>query len=139
LRAEDLLENPRYATAGDQQTHVAELRREIQNRFGGLACEGAIKLLEGAGIPIARVRTLPEVMTDQHLRDRGTLKPMHRQGSDAPVEHGIIPGFPVIFSGGSLPKLEGGAALGHHNDEIYGRFLHLDRAGLSDLKRRGVI
>jgi formyl-CoA transferase len=139
LRAEELLENPRYATAGDQQTHVAELRREIQDRLGRLGCEHAIALLEGAGIPIARVRTLPEAIADQHFRDRGTLKPMHRQGSDTPVERGVIAGFPVIFSGGSLPKLEGGAALGHHNDEVYGRLLGLDQVALSDLKKRGVI
>ena len=139
LRAEDLLQNPRYATAGDQQTHVKELRQQIQERLGGFGCEHAIKLLEGAGIPIARVRTLPEAIADQHFRDRGTLRPMHRQGSDAPVERGIIPGFPVIFSGGALPALEGGAPLGHHNDEVYDRLLGLDQAALSDLKKRGVI
>jgi len=139
LGAEDLLENPRYATASDQQTRVKELRRAIQDRLGRLGCEEAIALLEGAGIPIAKTRTLPEVMADKHFRDRGTLRPMHRQGSDEPVERGIVAGFPVIFSGGSLPKLEGGANLGHHNDEIYGRLLHLDQAALSDLKKRGVI
>ena len=139
LGAEDLLENPRYATAGDQQTRVKELRQEIQDRLGRLCCEDAIALLESAGIPIARVRTLPEVMADKHFRDRGTLRPMRRQGWDEPVERGIVAGFPVIFSGGSLPKLEGGANLGHHNDEIYGRLLHLDQAALSDLKKRGVI
>jgi formyl-CoA transferase len=139
LRAEELLENSRYATAGDQQTHVAELRRAIQDRLGRLGCVEAITLLEGAGIPIARVRTLPEAIADKHFRDRGTLRPMHRQGSDAPVERGVIPGFPVIFSGGALPTLEGGAALGHHNDEIYGRLLGLDQVALSDLKKRGVV
>jgi crotonobetainyl-CoA:carnitine CoA-transferase CaiB-like acyl-CoA transferase len=139
LGAENLLQDPRFATAGDQQTHVKELRREIQDRLGRLGCEDAIALLEHAGIPIARVRTLPEVMADKHFHDRGTLRPMHRQGSDEPVERGIVAGFPVIFSGGSLPKLEGGANLGHHNDDIYGRLLHLNQAALSDLKKRGVI
>jgi crotonobetainyl-CoA:carnitine CoA-transferase CaiB-like acyl-CoA transferase len=139
LGAGHLLENPRYARVGDQQAHVKELRREIQDRLGRFSCEDAIALLEDAGIPIARVRTLPEVMADQHFRDRGTLRPMLRQGSVQPVERGIVAGFPVIFSGGSLPKLDGGANLGHHNDEIYGRLLHLDQSALTDLKKRGVI
>ena len=139
LGAQALLDNPCYATAGDQQTHVRELRREIQDRLGRLGCADAIALLEGAGVPIARVRTLPEVMADQHFRDRGTLRPMVRQGSDEPVERGVVAGFPVIFSAGALPRLEGGANLGHHNDEIYGRLLHLDQVALSDLKKRGVI
>jgi crotonobetainyl-CoA:carnitine CoA-transferase CaiB-like acyl-CoA transferase len=139
LGAEILLEDPRYATAADQQTRVKELRQEIQDRIGRHNCDDAIALLEGAGIPIAKVRTLPEVMADKHFRDRGTLRPMHRLGLDEPVERGIVAGFPVIFSSGSLPKLEGGANLGHHNDEIYGRLLHLDQAALSELKKRGVV
>jgi crotonobetainyl-CoA:carnitine CoA-transferase CaiB-like acyl-CoA transferase len=67
------------------------------------------------------------------------LKPVYRQGSEQPVERGITTGFPVIFSGGPLPKLEGGATLGHHNEEVYGRLLHLDPAELAELKERGVI
>jgi crotonobetainyl-CoA:carnitine CoA-transferase CaiB-like acyl-CoA transferase len=128
LGADDLLHDPRYATAGDQQTHVKELRRAIQDRLGGFRCADAIELLEGAGIPVARVRTLPEVMTDKHFRDRGTLKPMRRHGSDEPVERGVVARFPVTFSGGALPNLEGGATLGHHNDEVYGRLLGLERS-----------
>lgn len=137
--ADSLLDDPRYATAGDRETRVSELRTEIQTRLGDMTCESAIALLEKADIPVARVRTLPEVLADKHFRDRGTLKPMLRQGSDEPVELGILAGFPVLFSGGPLPKLEGGAALGHHNTDVYGRLLGLDEATLSDLESRGVI
>ena len=139
LGAEDLLEKPRYATAEGRETHVGELRQEIQGRLGGLGCEEGIALLAGAGIPVARVRTLPEAIEDSHFRDRGTLKPMYRLGSDEPIERGIVAGFPVTFSGGSLPNLEGGAPLGHHNDEVYGRLLGLDSTALAGLKKREVI
>ncbi len=139
LGAGELLENPRYATVEDREAHVGELRREIQDRLGRLGCEEGIALLESAAIPVARVRTLPEVMADEHFRDRGTLKPMYRQGSEEPVERGIVAGFPVTFSAGSLPRLEGGARLGHHNEEVYGRLLDLDPAALAELKKHGVI
>ncbi len=139
LGADELLENPRYATGEDRETHVEELRAEISGRLGKLNCADGIALLEGANIPIARVRTLPEVVEDDHFRDRGTLKPMYRQDSDEPVERGIMAGFPVTFSGGSLPELEGGAKLGHHNEEVYRRLLGLDAAALAELKARGVI
>ncbi len=139
LGAGDLLENPRYGTARGREAHVEELRQEIQNRLGKFSCEYGIALLQGAGIPIARVRTLPEVMEDEHFRARGTLKPMYRQGSDEPVERGIISGFPVTFSGGALPTLEGGATLGHHSEEVYGRLLGLNPTTLANLKERGVI
>jgi formyl-CoA transferase len=139
LGAEDLLTNPRYATAADQKRHVAELRQALQAHLGRYTCAEGIRLLERADIPVARVRRLPEVMNDDHFRARGTLRPMRRQGSEAPVARGIIPGFPVKFSGGELPTLEGGARLGHHNAEIYGRLLGLDAAALAALKARGVV
>ena len=139
LGADEVLENPRYATVEDRERHVGELRQVIQDRLGGFGCEEGIALLESAGIPIARVRNLAEVMADGHFRDRGTLKPMYRQGSDEPVERSLMAGFPVSFSGGSLPPLEGGAMLGHHNDEVYGRLLDLDTAELAKLKNRGVV
>ena len=111
----------------------------VQAELGRLTCADAIALLEGADIPVARVRALSEAIEDAHFRDRGTLRAMYRQGSDAPVERGVLAGFPVTFSGGSLPKLEGGAKLGLHNEDVYGRLLDLDAAALSELNRRGVI
>jgi crotonobetainyl-CoA:carnitine CoA-transferase CaiB-like acyl-CoA transferase len=139
IGAEALLSNPRYASADDRETHVAELRAEIQTRLGAFTCADGIALLEDAGIPVARVRTLPEVMEDDHFRDRGTLRPMYREGDATPVEDGVVAGFPVTFSGGALPELDGGAALGRHNEEIYGRLLDLDPDALAALKERGII
>ena len=139
LGADELLQDSRYATAAGREAHVATLRRQIQSRLGNFRCDEGIALLESAGIPIARVRTMPEIVADDHFRARGTLKPMYRQGSDIPVEDGIVSGFPITFSGGALPGLEGGAALGHHNEDVYGRLLGLDREALADLKERGVI
>ncbi|MFT6582112.1 MAG: crotonobetainyl-CoA:carnitine CoA-transferase CaiB-like acyl-CoA transferase [Alphaproteobacteria bacterium] len=139
LGAEDVFANPRYATDGDRVTHVGELRAELQARLGDLTCAEGIDLLTQADIPVARVRTLPEVMEDDHFRDRGSLKPMYREGSTTPVERGVVSGFPVTFSGGPLPTLEGGAMLGRHNEEVYARLLNLDSAALVELKNRGVI
>jgi crotonobetainyl-CoA:carnitine CoA-transferase CaiB-like acyl-CoA transferase len=139
LGAEKILENPRYATDGDRVTHVEELRAALQTRLGDFTCAEGIECLSNADIPVAQVRTLPEVMEDTHFRDRGSLKPMYRLGSDKPVERGVVSGFPVEFSGGDLPKLEGGARLGHHNEEVYGELLDLDTTALDSLKKRGVI
>ena len=139
LGVEELLDNPRYATVEDRDNNADELRRIIQERLGKIDCAEGIALLQGVGIPIARVRTLPEAMADEHFRERGTLRPMYRQDSDEPVAGGVVAGFPVTFSGGALPKLEGGAKLGHHNEDIYRRLLGLSPEELSDLKTRGVV
>ena len=139
LDEEALLSDPRYATAASQIEHAQELKDRIQARLAPMSCDEGIACLSAADIPVARVRTLPEVMDDQHFRDRGTLKPMYRQDSGEPVPTGIVAGFPVTFSGGPLPPLEGGARLGHHNAEIYGDLLGLDDAALDELKSRGII
>ena len=139
LGASGLLEDARFATAESREANIGSLRKEIQARLGRYSCEEGIALLQGAGIPVARVRTIQEAVEDEHFRARGTLKPMYRQGSDNPVERGIVSGFPVKFSGGGLPKLEGGAKLGHHNREVFGRLLDLDAAALAGLRERGVI
>ena len=139
LGASGLLEDARFSTPENREANIGSLRKEIQARLGRYTCEEGIALLQGAGIPVARVRTIGEAVEDEHFRARGTLKPMYRQGSDDPVERGIVSGFPVRFSGGDLPKLEGGAQLGHHNCEVFGRLLDLDADALAGLRERGVI
>jgi crotonobetainyl-CoA:carnitine CoA-transferase CaiB-like acyl-CoA transferase len=139
LDAEELLATPRFQTAGGREAHVQELRDFFQDRLGRLTCAEGIALLSAADIPVARVRGLAEAMADEHYHARGTLRPMYRQGSDEPVGQGLLAGFPVTFSGGALPTLEGGARLGHHNADIYGRLLNLDAAALALLAKRGVI
>ena len=133
------LRDSRFRTAELRLKNLDALRSTIQTHLSSYNCVDAIALLEGVGVPIARVRTIREAIDDQHFRDRGTLKPMYRQDSPVPVEPGVISGFPVRFSGGDLPELEGGAKLGHHNEEVYEKLLGLNSDTLADLKDRGVI
>ena len=139
LGAPGLLEEARFATPKARQANVAALRAEIQARLGAYSCEEGIALLQRAGVPAARVRGISEAMEDGHFRARGTLRPLYRLGSDEPVEDGVISGFPVKFSGGELPALEGGAPLGHHNREVFERLLGLDAEAVAALAARGVV
>jgi crotonobetainyl-CoA:carnitine CoA-transferase CaiB-like acyl-CoA transferase len=133
------LKDSRFRTAELRLKNLDALRSTIQTHLSSYNCVDAIALLEGVGVPIARVRTIREAIDDQHFRDRGTLKPMYRQDSSEPVEPGIISGFPIRFSGGDLPTLEGGAKLGHHNEEVFEKLLGLNSGILADLKDRGII
>ena len=133
------LKDSRFRTAELRLKNLDALRSTIQTHLSSYNCADAIALLEGVGVPVARVRTIREAIDDQHFWDRGTLKPMYRQDSSEPVEPGIISGFPIRFSGGDLPTLEGGAKLGHHNEEVFEKLLGLDSGILADLKDRGII
>ena len=139
IGADAVAANPRYATRADRALHVAELRREIQDRLGVLDRATATQLLADAGIPVAPVRPIADVMDDAHFRDRGTLRPMYRAGADQPVDGGVMAGFPVRFSGGELPSLDGAPTLGAHNEAVYGDLLNLDAAAVAALKGKGVI
>ena len=52
---------------------------------------------------------------------------------------GIVSGFPVAFSGGSLPQSQGAPLLGQQNAEIYGALLGKEEADLIRLEDDGVI
>ena len=64
---------------------------------------------------------------------------MRHHALETPVEGGIVPGFPVKFSSGSLPQPRGGVSLGYDNEDVYGRLLGLDRAAIATLREKGTI
>ena len=124
--------------SGKPERTIVELRQEIQSRLGRYTCEAAVARLEKADVPCAPVRTAAEVMADAHLYHRGTLRPM-RHGALAEPVPGVVPGFPVRFSGRPLPELAGAPTLGMHNEEIFGALLGLSRERLHQLREQGVV
>jgi crotonobetainyl-CoA:carnitine CoA-transferase CaiB-like acyl-CoA transferase len=139
LDASDLLDDPRYATGETRRQHIKEVRAALQEKFSRHTTAEAVALLEGADVPVAPVRTLGQVAEDDHFRSRGTLKPMRHHGLEAPVEGGIVSGFPVVFSSGPLPEPRGGVSLGYDNEDVFGRLLGLDAAAVRALNDKGVI
>ena len=117
---------------------MEQARHEIQRRVGLLTRQQALERLERADVPCGPVRSVTEVITDQHFIDRGTLQPLRHGALDEPVP-GFASGFPVIFSGGPLPELAGAPTLGMHNLEIYGKLLNLGEQDLAVLEQQGVI
>ena len=98
----------------------------------------ALQRLEEYDVPCAPVRTAEQVMNDQHFWDRGSLQPMRHAGMESPVK-GVVSGFPVRFSGGELPTLDGAPTLGMHNQEVFGKLLGLGDDDLAGLAEQGVV
>jgi crotonobetainyl-CoA:carnitine CoA-transferase CaiB-like acyl-CoA transferase len=139
LDAPEWLEDPRYDPAGERDKHLDELRAEIQNRIGKMTCAEAIDRLTKADVPVAPVRTMDQIIADDHFRDRGSLKPMRHAKLDAPVDGRVVVGYPINFSSGELPDLVGAPTLGMHTDEILGGVLGLSTEDRAKLKDDGVI
>lgn len=139
LEAPELFADERFADSAGRVENLPALRREIQDRIGRLSAAEAIERMKAADVPVAPVRSLPDVLADDHLYRRGTLKPMQHGVLNQPVEGGVVVGFPILFSGEQLPDLPGAPSLGMHNDEIFREILGLDDERIRDLKDRGTI
>jgi len=87
-----------------------------------------------AGVPVAPVRTIPEVAKDPHLWERGMLVKME----DPIAGEMYVPGVTVKMS--RTPGRVGPVPMpGQHTDEVLGRLLDYDAARLGELRRAGVI
>jgi crotonobetainyl-CoA:carnitine CoA-transferase CaiB-like acyl-CoA transferase len=64
---------------------------------------------------------------------------MMHAGTGKPVEAAVASGFPVKFSGGELPTIEGAPTLGMHNSEIFSKLLGLNDQDIEKLKEEKVI
>jgi crotonobetainyl-CoA:carnitine CoA-transferase CaiB-like acyl-CoA transferase len=138
LDAQNLTEDPRFATFIERNRNVTEARGEVQDRLSCLTQDEAIELLEKNKVPCGLVRTVPEIIDDPHFWDRGTLQPMRSSAFDEPVP-GIASGFPVNFSGGRLPKPQGAPLLGEHNGEVYCDVLGLSHDDLIEYQEEGIV
>ena len=130
--------DPKFATYTMRITNVAEARRIIQNRIKSLTRSEALKILEDADVPCGPVRSIEEVMIDQQFYERGTLVPL-RNGSTSSVVPGIGSGWPVQFSSGPLPELDGAPTLGMNTLSILTDTLGYTRKEIDQLKSDGII
>ncbi len=87
-----------------------------------------------AGVPVAPVKTIPEVAKDPHLWQREMLVKMQ----DPIAGEMYVPGVTVKMS--RTPGRVGPVPMpGQHTDEVLGRLLEYDAARLGELRRAGVI
>ena len=86
------------------------------------------------GVPVAPVRTIPEVAKDPHLWEREMLVKIE----DAVAGEMYVPGVTVKMS--RTPGRVGPVPTpGQHTDEVLGRLLGFDRATLGGLRQSGAI
>jgi crotonobetainyl-CoA:carnitine CoA-transferase CaiB-like acyl-CoA transferase len=86
-------------------------------------------------IPCAPVRTAPEVMNDPHMHGRGMLERfVHPELGEV-----VLPTTPLRLHGADKVATIASPSIGQHNDEVYGGWLGLSVAEVSELREGGVI
>ncbi|MEC7884927.1 MAG: CoA transferase [Chloroflexota bacterium] len=138
IGAPHLIEDPRFARFLDRGKNLDAARSSVQEILMTFTKKEALKILDQNDVPCSDVRSVSQIIDDQHFWDRGTLRSMRSQAFDEDLP-GIVSGFPVVFSGGSLPQETGAPLLGQQNADIYGDILGIDESHLSRLESDGVI
>jgi crotonobetainyl-CoA:carnitine CoA-transferase CaiB-like acyl-CoA transferase len=111
-----------------------ERRRLLENWCGEHSVTDILEILQTAGVPVAPVRSIPEVTRDAHMWQREMLA----KQPDALAGEIHVPGLAVKMSGtpgriGSVPTP------GQHTDEILASLLNYDAKRLQSLRAEKVI
>ena len=113
---------------------AADRRAKIDAWCAAHSVEEVCKTLMDAGIPVAPVRTIPEVAKDAHLWEREMLV----KRPDAVAGEMYLPGATVKLS--KTPARVGVVpTAGQHTDEVLTDLLRYDRAALDALRAAGAI
>ena len=126
----EALARPAYATNAGRIADAPHLERELGKRFAGLATEEALALLQDAGVPVARVNTLADVVADPLVAPRLQRVTDPRTGLAV-----VLPAPPAS----DPPPLAFPPRHGEHNERIYGEALGYAPERLADLRQRRVI
>jgi crotonobetainyl-CoA:carnitine CoA-transferase CaiB-like acyl-CoA transferase len=134
----ELEKEPRFRNLLKRREHRAEVDAIVQEWVGQRTVTEAVEYLQRNGVPAGPILSPRELMEDEHLAARNMVVDLEH-----PL-HGPIPGakaigMPIKFVNNPVQFDQPAPALGQHNEEIYGRFLDLDRAKLAELKAQGII
>lgn len=131
----DLAEDERFRSNGRRYHNLEELDATIGKWTSTLARADVVARLHRAGVPVAAVRGVGEMVEDRHLHERGALALLHHpQLGDL-----VVPHSPLRYRGSDLAALEPSPALGQHNVEVYGGLLGLSAGEIDQLSASGVI
>ena len=131
----DLFEDARFRHNTDRAQHM----QDVDDLVKGWTCSRprseVAERMSKAGVPIAIVRTVDEVVNDAHLIEREFLQWVtHDPLGDIPLPHS-----PLRFHGSQLRELEVFHPVGADNEAIYQEFLGLTPDEIKELQDRNVI
>jgi crotonobetainyl-CoA:carnitine CoA-transferase CaiB-like acyl-CoA transferase len=136
IEREDLMTDPRFATAPDRLANVTQLAEIVQAWVDAQESDEAILAkFHNAHVPAAPVLTVPEAMEHPHLVERETVRTVH----DRAFGELQIPGVPLRFSKYNNDLPLDAPFLGEHTREVLREHLGYSDAKIDALAAEGVI
>ena len=115
--------------------NMDEVDELVQNWTSTRERDQVASQLSEAGVPVAVVRELDEVVRDPHLIHREFLQWIdHDALGEIPLPHS-----PIRFHGSPLRELEIFHGVGEDNEAIFGEFLGLSPQEVADRREQGII
>lgn len=131
-----LADDPRFATVTARRQHQGELDALMSRWLSGFDADDAAQRLQAAGVAAHVSWNMQDIADDPHLRERGTLTPVH----DPAVPDRLAVGAPARFSRTSEVGIRRATPeLGQDEEYVFGELLGLTRAQRTDLEDREVI
>ncbi|MDA1101046.1 MAG: CoA transferase [Proteobacteria bacterium] len=132
----DLVDDPRFATDQGRVDHNHEVKAEIAAIFATEPTAVWMQRLGDAGIPVAPVHSVAELMNFPQLDHRRVLITMPAPpGMEGEI---TVPGAGFHASNGNPSGETPGPLLGQHTDEILGE-LGYDAAAIASLRQDGAV
>jgi crotonobetainyl-CoA:carnitine CoA-transferase CaiB-like acyl-CoA transferase len=111
----DLVHDPRYADREARKRHRKELNSELNKALRTRTALEWEQILPAAGVPAARILTVPQALELAQLAYRGFITNLpHPDGSGRKVQ---VTGNGILLNGEPLPPTAPPPLLGQHNDE----------------------
>ncbi|MBT3333125.1 MAG: CoA transferase, partial [Rhodospirillaceae bacterium] len=130
------MDDPRFATDQGRVDHQVEVYDSIGAVFASEPTKHWMQVLGDAGIPIAPVHSVPQLMDFPQLDHRGVLMTM---AAPAGMEGNItVPGAGFHASNGEPAAKTAAPTLGQHTDEVLGE-LGYDAAAIAALREKGIV
>ena len=129
------LDDPRFATNALRVEHYTELKAALVPLFRSATTQHWVGLLDAAGIPVGRVRSVAEAFENPQVKARNMM---------IEVEHPTIGRMKMTGNPIKMSDLEEGPALpppllGQHTDEVLSEKLNLTADQIVALRREGAL
>jgi crotonobetainyl-CoA:carnitine CoA-transferase CaiB-like acyl-CoA transferase len=132
---EDMARDPAYIDPVSRQERAAEVDQAVADWVGKRTLEEATVAFELAGAAAAPVYDAPALLADEHLRARGTFRPVGDPDLGEVTVQSPVPR--LSGTPGRVTHLARG--LGADNESVYRELLGLSAEALDDLRAEGTI
>jgi len=134
LDLDDLLSDERFADSDSRRENREELDELIESKTAEYETEELVDHMLERNVPVAEIKSVPEVLEDEHLQARGMIVEGETEDGD-PI---TAPDVPMKLGSAEPERGKTPPALGEHSAEV------LESAGyepdeVADLLERGVV